>query len=172
MSGMNMSDNDSQTLQVKSWSRPIRIVFLIDPQDTSDDQLNSIITECLQIWAGRFSPILPTDGKKIDKEWWNLLIYYDPDIIYSTIPLSDELFKEIYRTTLPADIIMPYEKEGKHYGSDTVGIDDIKSLGIGELIQFHSNDPGMLGNKFAFIESDTYINSPTKNFAIRNFGTR
>ena len=74
--------------------RPFRIAFLINPA-SGIDWVDRVIEYSRDKWGGRFNPIFFTDGLNIADDWWKFLRGYDPDIIYSTVPLSNELKKRI-----------------------------------------------------------------------------
>jgi hypothetical protein len=81
--------------------RPLRIAFIIDPENISEDLLNNIIEFCLESWAGRYYPIIPCDGSTIPESYWNLLNFSDPDFVYSYVELSQEIIEKIDRLTTP-----------------------------------------------------------------------
>lgn len=75
--------------------RPVRIAFLVNP---ASDQawFDQIFKYNREKWGGRFNPIIFTDGNTMEDNWWKFLCDYDPDIIYSTLQLSEELQKKIH----------------------------------------------------------------------------
>ncbi len=75
--------------------RPFRIVFFLSPT-TDIAWIDAVIKFNREKWGGRFNPIILTDGTTIADDWWKFLRGYDPDIICSTVPLSDELRKKIH----------------------------------------------------------------------------
>jgi len=48
--------------------RPLRIAFLIDPNQTDFEQLDAIFEYNHGKWGGRFNPIIFTDGSTIDEK--------------------------------------------------------------------------------------------------------
>jgi len=76
-------------------NRPFRIAFLINPQ-SDIGWIDKIVSFNRNKWGGRFNPIIFCDGATISDNWWKFLRGYDPDIIYSTIPLSEDLRKKIH----------------------------------------------------------------------------
>ena len=88
---MNTPFNTRQSYSIVAKPRPVRIAFLVDPENTTDELLNSIVQFNLVKWGGRYNPIVPCNGKEITDSFWDLLIFSDPDIVYSfveTIPKS------------------------------------------------------------------------------------
>ena len=61
--------------------RPMRIVFLVNPESTSLEVVDQIIDYNRSLWGGRFNPIILTDGHTIDDKWWQFLREIDPDVI-------------------------------------------------------------------------------------------
>lgn len=80
--------------------RPFRIAFLVNPE-LGAEWIDRIIAYNRDKWGGRFNPIIFTDGATIGDSWWKFLREYDPDIICSTVPLSEESRKKIHIFTSP-----------------------------------------------------------------------
>ncbi len=75
--------------------RPIRIAFLINPEKDTIIQIQRVIEYNLYKWGGRYNPIILTDGKTIEDNWWKLLNDIDPDVIISLLPLEAKLIQKI-----------------------------------------------------------------------------
>jgi hypothetical protein len=54
----------------------------------NDDIDNGIFADCYGRWGGRFSLIVPCLNGKIPPNYWAWLETFDPDIVYSYVPLS------------------------------------------------------------------------------------
>lgn len=93
----------SRTLNAKVNPRPGRIAYLV-PKVPSHKLIDAIFEECLARWGGRRTPIIPTNGKKISPAYWSLLDLWDADIIYSYVPLSDELEARLFHLFAPSEI--------------------------------------------------------------------
>ena len=91
--------------------RPFRIAFLVDPSN-QQNWFELIIKFNRNKWGGRFNPIIFTDGKTFQQNWWNFLRKYDPDIIVTTVELDEELHKkiQIFLAPLKVEILKPEEK--------------------------------------------------------------
>lgn len=88
--------------------RPLKIAFLINPnQDDWQEQIDAIWEYNQEKWGGRYNPLIPTDGNKIDKDWLNFLEKFDADYFISVFPISDELKKEINNRFSPIDVEVP-----------------------------------------------------------------
>ena len=92
-------------------NRPLRVAFFVDPNQ-NDDSIDEIIKYNHDKWGGRFNPIILTDGRSISDQWWRFLLDYDPDVIYSTIPLVKRLLEKIDRHLSPRHIQAPLKKQG------------------------------------------------------------
>ncbi len=78
--------------------RPVRIAVLIDETDSSwRGTCLSIIELASQIWGGRYSLIIPTDGQRIREDFWVLLQAFDPDYLYP----YEESLRERMQTSSP-----------------------------------------------------------------------
>ncbi len=97
----------SQARNVTATPRPIRIAFLV-PEVPTHELLDYIFNNCMSRWGGRRTPIIPSDGKSIKKEYLDLLNFWDADIIYSYAQLDPELRKQIGHCFAPSEI---YEHE-------------------------------------------------------------
>lgn len=84
-------------------NRPFRIAFLIDPK-VSIDWIDRVIEYNRGKWGGRLNPIIFTDGSTIEDDWWKFLRGYDPDVVCSIVPLSEELKKKIHIFLSPLSV--------------------------------------------------------------------
>jgi hypothetical protein len=71
--------------------RPVRVAYLIDPETSSFDLLDAIMSTCSHVWGGRLSPIVPVIKGKISPAYWRILRRVDPDWIYSYTPVPQAL---------------------------------------------------------------------------------
>lgn len=63
--------------------RPARVVMLIKNDDSDwQDTIHRIIEWFSFLWGGAYGLIVPTDGEKIDSDFWFLMETFDPDYIY------------------------------------------------------------------------------------------
>lgn len=92
---------------VTATPRPIRIAFLV-PEVPTHELLDYIFNNCMSRWGGRRTPIIPSDGKSLKKEYLDLLNFWDADIIYSYVQLDPEFRKEIAYCFAPSEV---YEHE-------------------------------------------------------------
>ena len=96
---------DTQPYSIYVDHRPFRVAFLVDPT-TDIGWIDKIVEYNRGKWGGRFNPIIFTDGNTIADNWWQFLRDYDPDIIKSTVVLSEELQKKIHISLSPMKVEM------------------------------------------------------------------
>lgn len=69
--------------------RPLRIAFLVQDGEHAQLSLDGIFADCYSRWGGRFSLIVPCSNNKIPENYWDWLSAFDPDIVYSYVPLGN-----------------------------------------------------------------------------------
>lgn len=89
--------------------RPERIAFLLNPRTSSAKLINAIFDFNLSKWGGRYNPIIPVFNETISDEYWQLLRFCDPDIVYSFPRLNKKLIEKIDRLITPFHFI--YHKD-------------------------------------------------------------
>ena len=85
--------------------RPIRVAFLVEDGDHSDLVLDGIFADCYSRWGGRFSLIAPCTGGRILPAYWPWLEAFDPDLVYSFVPLSRQDVLEVHERLYPGRYI-------------------------------------------------------------------
>jgi hypothetical protein len=90
--------------ELKGWarSRPLRVAFLVEDGAHASLALDGIFADCYDRWGGRFSLIAPCFDGRIAPSYWPWLEAYDPDIVYSYVPLSRADILEIHERLSPA----------------------------------------------------------------------
>jgi len=157
------------THAVTCWSRPKRIAFLVNPEVLTDEEFNEILKFNFEAWGGRYNPIIPTDGKEINSDWWKFLEMHDPDYIYSLIELEEQLIRKINRKILPAKIIEPDEISSVD-GRFIIRPHEVDTLGIDNIPRYAWISRGSIGEPFFIYIKDSVQTGPDKNFMLRNFG--
>jgi len=79
---------------IVSKPRQLRIVFLVQ-QDYSLKELRSLVLKNLQLWGGRYNPIIPVNDNSITQEWKKLLGFQDPDYIYYSTGIDRAFLLEL-----------------------------------------------------------------------------
>jgi hypothetical protein len=90
--------------ELKGWSRPrpLRIAFLIEDGEHGNLALDGVFADCYNRWGGRFSLLVPCINGRISPTYWPWLEAYDPDILYSYVPLSRVDVLEVHERLAPA----------------------------------------------------------------------
>ena len=90
--------------ELKGWvrPRPLRIAFLVEDDMHADLALDGIFADCYSRWGGRFSLIVPCFNGRIMASYWPWLEAYDPDIVYSYVPLSRTDVLEVHERLSPS----------------------------------------------------------------------
>jgi hypothetical protein len=93
--------------ELKGWARPrpLRVAFLIEDGEHASLALDGVFADCYNRWGGRFSLIASCLSGRIEPSYWPWLIAYDPDIVYSYVPLSRADVLEIHESLSPARYI-------------------------------------------------------------------
>jgi hypothetical protein len=91
--------------ELKGWARPrpVRIAFLIEDDNHASLALDGIFADCYNRWGGRFSLIAPCVGGRIVPSYWPWLESFDPDFVYSYVPLSRTDVLEVHERLAPSD---------------------------------------------------------------------
>src|SRR4051812_25187660 len=83
--------------------RPLRIAFLVENGEHASLTLDGIFADCYSRWGGRFSLIAPCLGGRIVSQYWAWLEAFDPDIVYSYVPLSRADILEVHERLTPTE---------------------------------------------------------------------
>jgi hypothetical protein len=145
--------------------RPFRIVFLLRPA-TDVAWIDAVIKFNREKWGGRFNPIVFTDGATIADDWWRFLRGYDPDVICSAVPLTDELRKKIHI------FLSPLRVEELQPDQIYIRVDDypITILPTGRNVSRVGFPHFDEKNNLIVFEVDNTTPEVIKSFLDRNFG--
>src|SRR5579864_208941 len=90
--------------ELKGWARlrPLRVAFLVEDREHAAFALEGIFADCYNRWGGRCSLIAPCVNGRIAPSYWPWLESYDPDIVYSYVPLSRADVLEVHERLSPA----------------------------------------------------------------------
>jgi hypothetical protein len=91
--------------ELKGWARPrpLRVAFLIEEGEHASLALDGIFADCYARWGGRFSLIVPCSHGRIASSYWPWLEAFDPDIVYSYVPLTRADVLEVHERLSPAE---------------------------------------------------------------------
>ncbi len=167
-----MTNQAALPYSVFTENRPLRIAFLVNPNDKKAFRaVEHIITYNQGKWGGRFNPIILTNGKTINKKWWQFLKEYDPDIIKSYVAISKPLLRRINNHLTPylVEDYMP-PRRGSHF--TLVHLDD-EGLSVLPTKENIAQVTGFsLERTFLVLfEIDQHKNSYINTFLKVNFGT-
>jgi hypothetical protein len=102
---MNMSDRKNRDVTVLTRPRQVRVAYLIDPETSSLDLLDAIMSTCSHVWGGRLSPIVPVIKGEISPAYWKILRSVDPDWIYSYTPVPQPLIDGLASEIAPIKLV-------------------------------------------------------------------
>ena len=160
--------------ELQGWlrPRPLRVAFLIQEGEHAHLALDGIFADCYRRWGGRFSLIVPCIDGKIPPNYWPWLETYDPDIVYSYVPLSKVDVLEVHERLSPAQYI--FHKLGREPRLDVHGFkpeyrfSPLSSLSaIFKLARYSPASGGSAPVKVI----DCWYTEPTSQFLADNFGT-
>lgn len=154
----------TQPYSIYTEARPFRIAFLVSKADWHE-WFDLIIAFNRKKWGGRYNPIVVTDGVTIEEPMWSFLRSYDPDIIYSTVQLSDELQQKIQTFLSPLKIAQP---QGR--GFIRVDDDPLSILPTAKNVSRISRDAFGDISSVVLFESDESTPVIIRQFIERNFG--
>jgi hypothetical protein len=101
--------------------RPLRIAYLVQDGEHSDFALDGIFADCYDRWGGRFSLIAPCVDGRVLPTYWPWLEAFDPDIVYSYVPLCRDDILQVHERLSPAEYIFH-----KHHGEPTLDLFSFK----------------------------------------------
>lgn len=89
-------------------ARPLRVAYLVPSSDNGIDISVTTIIYLQSILAGRYCPIVATDGNTIAPNDISLLLHYDPDVVKALTPLSDRLIRLLDAMLSPFAVEVQY----------------------------------------------------------------
>lgn len=95
-----------EQLAAEAYARPLRVAYLVDLNECPDRLLDAIFAEAYSRWGGRRTLIVPASTEGIDPRYEDWLSYYDPDIIYSFVALSDTAVAACHERFGPAHLVL------------------------------------------------------------------
>lgn len=83
----------------------MRVAYLVDLDDCPDALLDAIFAEAYGRWGGRRTLIVPATADGVDSRYTQWLYYFDPDVVYSFVDLSDAVALALHERYAPAHLI-------------------------------------------------------------------
>jgi hypothetical protein len=153
-------------------ARPLRVAYLIDTNDCPDQLLDRIFAEAYGRWGGRRTLIIPAKPDGIDERYTKWLWYYDPDVIYSFVALTDGTVTRVHEKYGPAHLV--YHKPiGRKRGEESYFRIELPLKAVPSL----SVVPALLSRSWGFGERlsdlriiDKYFDQSRSPFIKENFG--
>lgn len=152
--------------------RPIRVAYLILDGEHAHLALDGIFADCYSRWGGRFSLIVPCAEGQVLPSYWPWLEAYDPDIVYSYVPLSRKDILEIYERLSPAHY--QFHKLGTEPRLDVFGFKpDYKFRPLSSLSTIFklARYRPPFGERVAIKIIDSWHTEQPSRFLTDNFGT-
>ncbi len=92
-------------------ARPLRVAYLIALDTCPHAILDAIFAESYSRWGGRRTLIVPATQSGIDTGYADWLYYYDADVIYSFVDLTDDAVATLHERYGPAYLVRHYEPQ-------------------------------------------------------------
>ena len=153
-------------------ARPLRVAYLIDTDDCPDQLLDSIFAEAYGRWGGRRTLIVPAKPDGIDEGYAEWLWYYDPDVIYSFVALTDGTVTRVHEKYGPAHLVY-HNRIGRKRGEEGYFRIELPLKAVPSL----SVVPALLSRTWGFGERlsdlriiDQYFDQSQSPFIKENFG--
>jgi hypothetical protein len=94
-------------------ARPVRTAFLLEEAAGFDAACDGLTKWSGEFWGGRQSAVaLVQDNGTLNEDAWQELVQFDPDNIYSFVPLSDVLLSELDEKISPW--LITEQKQARH----------------------------------------------------------
>lgn len=153
---------------VYSRARPRRVAFLIPAEETSPELLDSIFDFNYSRWGGRFNPIIPVSDGAIRPPYWNLLVFSDPDVVYSFVDLGPDLVRQIQKDIGPWRISVHCRQPGDSplLFHPLVGSDQVTAEAVWPLLL----ERRWIGSQPRLLTCGAAHNWPHRRRVMRNFG--
>lgn len=161
--------------ELNGWarSRPLRVAFLIEDGKHAHLALDGIFADCYSRWGGRFSLIVPCMGGRIAPSYWPWLETYDPDIVYSYVPLGKADVLEVHERLSPSQYVfheMDREPRLDVFGfKPNYGFLPLSSLSVVFRLARHS--PMAVGGRAPVKIIDSWHTEVPSRFLTDNVGT-
>ncbi len=131
---------------LRAWAkpRPMRVAFLVEDGEHAQLALDGIFADCYGRWGGRFSLIVPCVAGQIPLNYWPWLEAYDPDLVYSYVPLDRDAVLDLHERLSVAQYLFH-----KRYGEPRLdvfgfkpdyGFAQLSSLSVIFRLARHSRD--------------------------------
>lgn len=160
--------------ELKGWSRPrpLRVAFLLEDGEYANLALDGIFADSYSRWGGRFSLIVPCLDGRIAASYWLWLEAYDPDIVYSYVPLNSADVLEVHERLSPSQYT--FHELGREPRLDVFGFKpsyDFSPLSSLSTIFRQARHSPKLGEEAPVRIIDSWFTERPSRFLTDNFGT-
>jgi hypothetical protein len=114
----------AETRLVTASLRPLRLAFLLNA-DASSETVLTCLRHNSSVWGGIFNALIPTDGKALSEDWWQVLRNHDPDMIIGCGSISGRLLGQLGEWIQPFDI--------QQWSDDTAAAESSALIGSGSV---------------------------------------
>jgi hypothetical protein len=150
----------------------LRVAFLVEDGEHANIALAGVFADCYDRWGGRFSLIAPCLDGRIMPSFWPWLEAYDPDIVYSYVPLCRADVLEVHERLCPAQYAfhkLDREPRLDVFGfKPSYGFSPLSSLSV--IFRLARYSPATAQNVGVQIIDSWHTESPSR-FLTDNFGT-
>jgi hypothetical protein len=146
-------------------TRPLKLAFLIN-EATPKNQLLKYFEYHSAVWGGFYNPLIPTDGKTLRSDWWQMLLSHSPDKVIVCGEISDSLLQEVHQRVQPYCFL---EWSEEAVGGEKIGRDIFGSVPLAyQLLHLHETNRHISKSNFriAWASED----SPYSEYAAAQFG--
>jgi hypothetical protein len=158
--------------KIEGTARPLRVAYLVNPDDCPDLLLDEIIAESFSRWAGRRTPIIPATTDGVAPEYRSWLYHFDADVIYSFVPLNKAAVNQIHEELAPGIFHFHEDRyrdpDGDRRFRIEMPIRGLSSLSV--LPMFASRRWGFGDKPTDILTFDSYRDGSESSFLRENFG--
>jgi len=149
--------------------RAIRFAFLVNPQNEDwPSQLDAICEYNVDKWSGRFNPVIPTNGSELTPDWWRFLKKLDPDYVFATSTISNDLRDRLKAEICPIDVELPKPNQPPFgYNEPIFVAPNSQTLAKLSRVPFSLPPPPQLANLYCDYTADDAV----RRFVTLNFGS-
>ena len=98
----SVAGTDASAIRCYVRPRPIRVAYLVDENEYSQQILDAVFAECFSRWGGRYSLVVPSEGGKPEPAYMPWLEAYDPDVVYVYGDIEEPAVADLHERLGPA----------------------------------------------------------------------
>ena len=150
-------------------ARPIRVAYLVDVDDCPTRLLDAIVAECYGRWGGRRTLVVPTTADGVDPRFSEWLLFFDADVVYSFVALTEVAIAGFHERYAPAYLVKHYDRgrAGDPAYNISLPLSGLSSLSVVPTFARHTRD--FQGPRDVML-LDKYWDRSASPFLQENFG--